>query len=157
VKTIILFVLLLAAPAFAGFGGSRGGGSIGRSSSFGASRSSFGGSRSVSSGSSFGGSRSSSSATVSRPSSWTLSNNPTVIREVPVYHSSDGFWRNMFFWHMLTSNNSQQPVVVQTGGGQTVAANTIDEDSHGFFYYLLWTIGIIGAICAIVYFEKRFL
>ncbi len=165
-KLLIFTILILSVNAFAGFGGSRSGGSYSggsRSYSSGSSRS-FGGSRSVSSGSSFGGSRSSSSVTISKPSSSSYSSGPgyysrpsAIIHEVPVYHNSgNGFWTNFWMYQAVFGNRNQQPVVINQGAATApLEASTIasyqQEERHGFFYYFFLILFFVGLAWALIF------
>lgn len=133
-KILIILSLVLSVNAFAAFGGSRGGGFSGRSS--------------------FGGGRASASrVTISRPVS-----RPTTVTHTTVVHNNSGGGGNGFFTGMLVGNmmNHNQPVVVAGGVQQPLYAdpgNVVVQESHGFFYYFLWTMAILVliALCITVF------
>lgn len=176
----VVLGLILSVNAFAGFGGSRGGGS------FSSGRSSFGGSSSFSRsysapsrsfGSSFGGFRSAPSAatvTMSRPS-YSAPVSTGTVRSAPVINhyssgsSNDGLLTGMMVGSMMSRNNgttvvqSAPPVVYADPSGQqpyvqqptTVVANNADS-GWGFLKFIL-IVGILGSIAYGIYvlFFKR--
>jgi hypothetical protein len=149
-KIMVLFFCIIgvATSSWAGFGGSRAGGFSGGRSFSSPSRSYSAPSRS----SSFGGSRASSGpATITRPtkSGSSYSSSPpthtTIVREVPVYHGG-GFWTNFWMYQAISGNRPQQPIIVNQGqpGEQGYAQPVyVQQESHGFLYFLMWVIAIV--------------
>lgn len=155
----ILAVLLMcsATDIYAGFGGSRSGGSS-FSSGARSSGGSFGGSRSYSSGISrpsspstsarslsFGGSRSSQSgpATITRPQAApaqpSYNYSPPIVHETVIHHNSGGgFWSGMFMGSLL--GNHSAPVIVNPGvmQGGSVMEPVYVQQGHSFFFYVFW-------------------
>lgn len=148
-----LLLILMASNAFAGFGGSRGGGS------FSAGRSSFSAGRSSFSSSSFGGSRGSMGApvTISRPAYSAPARSysaPVNTHTIVHNNSSPGFFSGMMMGSLM--NHHPAPIIVAPGVGGVVAQDPVYvESGHSFFYYLFNVTLFVCAIAFIVWLVKR--
>lgn len=155
------YFLLIAAlsvfsiSAMAGFGGSRSSGGFRSSPSFSRSSSSFGGFRSAPS----------RSVTITRPSAPAYS--PPAPHVENHYHGSggggsSGLVNGMILGSLMSQNHTtvvqQAPMAGTVGvadgsGALTYSANSgVVYETHGFFYYLFWTIMWTALAATILWF-----
>lgn len=151
-KGALLALILLSAPSYAGFGGSRssyGGGysrSYSSSSSFGGYRaspsaSSFGGYRATSSGSSWF--RSAPAATITRPTASPSYGGHTTVNNYGSYGGGNSFLTNMLMYQMLFGYQNQVIVTGQPGVA-VVSPSWTAGDTLAVFLAVLLVVCVVA-------------